>query len=179
MAQNLLSNPELVKQIQEMQQTIQQTDALKSELNAQEELRERYRLQEEQLSQQMQVPEVSFGTFVVYVYICGHGETHSCFREQVVPIPVEMVLPTIPLIEPNAQVQVPMFSSHMVLNYPPPPINHAAIPPPSVPALSGPFVQEPVQEQPDIIVLEGDGKDVDLRRRAEEEKPKSPPPQSR
>jgi len=35
MAQNLLSNPELLRQLTQMQQTIQQNEALKSELSLQ------------------------------------------------------------------------------------------------------------------------------------------------
>lgn len=38
MAQNLLSNPDLLRQLQQMQQTLQQTEVLKSELSLQEQL---------------------------------------------------------------------------------------------------------------------------------------------
>lgn len=53
MAQNLLSNPELLRQLQQMQQTIQQTEALKSEISSQEQL------QQQQQQQQLKHEEYS------------------------------------------------------------------------------------------------------------------------
>lgn len=75
----------------------------------------------------------------------------------------------------DTSIAPPSYPAHLVPNYPPPPFNHAAIPPPPMAdALTGPFAPEIVKDPPDVIVLEGDGKDVDLRRRDEEEKRSSP-----
>ncbi|KAG1652136.1 Protein SCAF8 [Nymphon striatum] len=139
--------PELLQQLEKMQQTIQQTQALKNELSVTENLhKEKLRQQEQEFQIQIQAQE----------------------QQQQMHDPVEMVQNNMII---DTSIAPPSYPNHLVPNYPPP-FNHAAVPPPTMAggALTGPFAPEIVKDPPDVIVLEGDGKDVDLRRRDEEEK---------
>ncbi|XP_067125009.1 SR-related and CTD-associated factor 4 isoform X2 [Centruroides vittatus] len=88
MAQNLLSNPELLRQLQQMQQTIQQTEALKSEISSQEQLQQQH-LKREEYSQ----PLIE----------------DSSMSMQSIPFPEEQ--PPEPMMPPYSNNAV-MFTSH-------------------------------------------------------------------